>query len=74
MIREQPDTPSLKLAKEYMKLGGTRRAVVDDNIVSTRDWEGEPDAATQFWADKIETLVPEKRQEVELHLPTINAT
>jgi hypothetical protein len=30
------ETESLKLAKEYLSLGGARRAKIDDNIVNTR--------------------------------------
>jgi hypothetical protein len=65
-------TPSLELAREYMRLGGHRRAVIDDNLVSTRRWEEDSPEAKTFWAERIDTLPPEKRKEVELFLPTIN--
>lgn len=65
-------TPSLKLAEEYLSLGGTRRAKVDDNIVSTRKWEDEPAEAKAFWEEKIESLDQKQRQEVEIHLPSIS--
>ena len=65
-------TASLKLAEEYMRLGGRRRAKVDDNIVSTRQWEDEPAEANAFWKENIEPMDVRQRQEVELHLPSIN--
>lgn len=65
-------TPSLKLAEEYLSLGGTRRAKVDDNIVSTRKWEDEPAEAKAFWEEKIEPLDDKQRQEIEIHLPSIS--
>jgi hypothetical protein len=65
-------TPSLKLAEEYLGLGGTRRAKVDDNIVSTRKWEDEPAEAKAFWEEKIEPLNDKQHQEVEIHLPSIS--
>ncbi|QND44779.1 hypothetical protein HB780_10165 (plasmid) [Rhizobium lusitanum] len=65
-------TPSLKLAEEYMQLGGRRRAKVDDNIISTRKWENEPAEAEAFWKENIEPMDEKQRQEVELHLPSIN--
>lgn len=66
-------TESLKLAEEYMRLGGRRQAKVDDNIVSTREWDKDAPEAAAFWRDRIETLDDKSRQEVELHLPSINA-
>ncbi|AXV18035.1 hypothetical protein CYG48_19875 (plasmid) [Neorhizobium sp. SOG26] len=68
------ETESLKLAKEYLSLGGARRAKIDDNIVNTRLWENDPPEAAAFWDKHIQSLPEDKRREVELHLPTINAT
>jgi hypothetical protein len=65
-------TPSLKLAEEYMRLGGRRSAKVDDNIVSTRQWEDEPAEAEAFWKENVEPMDVKRRQEVELHLPSIS--
>lgn len=65
-------TPSVKLAEEYINLGGTRRAKVDDNIVSTRKWEDEPAEAAAFWAENIEPMDDKPRRDVEIHLPSIS--
>ncbi|MGF9567089.1 hypothetical protein AAIH70_26665 [Neorhizobium sp. BT27B] len=70
--REDGKTPSLLLAEEYIRLGGKRRAKVDDNIVSTRDWEGDTQEAAAFWNEKIQPLEDKSRREVELHLPSIS--
>ena len=67
-------TPSLKLAEEYLRLGGSRRAKVDDNIVSTRKWESEPPEAETFWKENVEPMDDKRRQEVEVHLPSISET
>lgn len=72
---ETPDdgkTPSLLLAEEYIRLGGRRRAKVDDNIVSTREWESDTAEAAAFWDEKIEPLGDGAKREVELHLPSIS--
>jgi hypothetical protein len=66
-------TETLKLAEEYMRLGGMRRAKIDDNIVDTRTWENDPPKAAEFWESKIASLPEARRREVETHLPTINA-
>lgn len=70
--RDNGKTPSLLLAQEYIRLGGKRRAKVDDNIVSTRDWEGDTPEAADFWKDKVQPLDDKSRREVELHLPSIS--
>jgi hypothetical protein len=69
---EADKTPSLKLAEEYLRLGGRRRAKVDDNIVSTRLWEDDPTEAAAFWKEEVEPLDAKQRQEVEVHLPSIS--
>lgn len=69
---EEEKTPSLKLAEEYLRLGGKRRAKVDDNIVNTRLWEDEPKEASEFWDIKVEPMEEKQRREVELHLPSIS--
>jgi hypothetical protein len=51
-----PSTDAARLAEEYVRRGGKRRAKLDDNIVSTRLWEDEPKDASEFWRDDIETL------------------
>ena len=66
------DNPSKQLAEEYMRLGGHRRAVIDDNLVSTRCWEQDTPEAAQFWTDRIDTLEPARRRQVVCFLPTIN--
>jgi hypothetical protein len=66
------DTPSLRLAKEYLKLGGTRKSKIDDNITDTRKWDDEPPQAAAFWNEKIELLNADERKQVEDFLPSIN--
>ena len=65
-------TESKRLADEYLKLGGRCKAKVDDNIVSTRQWDDEPAEADAFWNENIAPLDDKRRREVELLLPTIN--
>jgi len=67
------DNRTKDIADEYMRLGGHRRAVVDDNIVSTRSWEADTPEAAAFWKERVETLDKDSRRQVELFLPTINA-
>lgn len=71
-IREDAEIPSLRLAEEYLRLGGRRRVKVDDNIVSTRKWDDEPAMASSFWKEHIEPLDEKQRREVKLHLPSIS--
>jgi hypothetical protein len=66
-------TEAAKLADEYLRLGGTRRAKIDDNIVSVRKWEDEPKAAEDFWDARIAPLAKKRQDEVVTLLPTINA-
>ncbi len=63
-----------ELAKEYLRLGGRRLLVMDDNILSTNSWEADPPEAETFWKREIETLEPRQRSEVMSFLPSINAT
>ncbi|ASY66136.1 hypothetical protein SJ05684_b51540 (plasmid) [Sinorhizobium sojae CCBAU 05684] len=65
-------TNARRLADEYLRLGGHRRVVIDDNQTSVREWESEPEEAEAFWKLYVETLSPERQREVELFLPTIN--
>ncbi|MBX4958738.1 hypothetical protein [Rhizobium lentis] len=67
------ETPSLKLAKEYLSLGGRRRSKIDDNITTVRQWEEDPPAAERFWKERVETLSNDQRKQVEDFLPTINS-
>ncbi len=66
------DTPSLKLAKQYLSLGGMRKSKIDDNITDTRKWYDEPQEAATFWKERIEILSEEERKQVENFLPSIN--
>ncbi|MBB2673677.1 UNVERIFIED_ORG: hypothetical protein GGE44_003246 [Rhizobium esperanzae] len=66
------ETPSLKLAREYLSLGGRRRSKIDDNITTVRQWEEDPPAAERFWQERVETLSKNERKQVEDFLPTIN--
>ena len=65
-------THTAKLAAEYLRLGGGRLANIDDNKLSTRQWEHETRAAEDFWNEQIAPLDEERRDEVITHLPTIN--
>ncbi|WP_245292919.1 hypothetical protein [Pararhizobium arenae] len=65
-------TPSLKIAEEYLRLGGRRRAKVDDNIVSTRQWDDEPAEASEFWRKHVEPMDDKQRSEVEIHLRSMS--
>ncbi|NNU49266.1 hypothetical protein G9X68_19505 [Rhizobium sp. WYCCWR 11279] len=66
------ETPSLKLAKEYLSLGGHRRSMIDDNSTDVRQWDEDPPEAEQFWKERVETLPKDQRKQVEDFLPTIN--
>ena len=66
------ETPTAKLAAEYLRLGGGRLAKIDDNQVSTRQWEHGTRAAERFWNEQIAPLDEKRRDEVITHLPTIN--
>lgn len=63
-----------ELAKEYLRLGGRRLLVMDDNILSTNSWEADPLEAEIFWKQEIEILAPRQRNEVMSFLPSINVT
>lgn len=63
---------SKDLATKYIRLGGKRRAVLDDNLVSTREWVEDTAEAKAFWRDKIECLPDPERKDVEKFLPGIN--
>ena len=63
---------SKDLAMTYIRLGGKRRAVLDDNLVSTREWAEDTAEAKAFWRDEIESLPDHERKDVEKFLPGIN--
>jgi hypothetical protein len=67
------ETEAHKLAKEYIRLGGKRRAIMDDNLVDTRKWEDDNPEAEAFWKKHIEPLDDDHLREVQTHLPTINS-
>jgi hypothetical protein len=67
------ETEALKLAKEYLRLGGQRQAIMDDNIADTRKWESENPEAEAFWNEHIKPLDKDRLREVESHLPSINS-
>lgn len=68
-----PEAKALDLAKEYKKLGGTRLAKMDDNVISTRQWDDEPNAASRFWRENVEILDDKKQAEVVSHLKSMNS-
>lgn len=65
-------TETAQLAEEYLRLGGRRKAAADDNKMSVRLWEDEPEEARTYWENKIAPLPAERRKEVESHLPSIS--
>jgi hypothetical protein len=48
----EPSTETARLANEYVRLGGKRKLKLDDNIVSTRLWDDEPQEAAESGATK----------------------
>jgi hypothetical protein len=66
------ENASKELAYEYRRLGGRRVAVIDDNLGSSRDWEGDPPEAMRFWKERIATLSDRERRDVETFLPSLN--
>lgn len=69
----EAETRSHELAMEYLRLGGRRRAAMDDNITETRKWEPDPPEAEAFWQSNVAPLPEAERKQVEDHLPSINA-
>jgi hypothetical protein len=72
MIQFSTNTTASDFAKEYLRLGGKRKVVTDDNKISIRLWDEEPEKAESFWATYIQPLERKKREEVETLLPSIN--
>jgi hypothetical protein len=70
---DEMETTCHRLATEYLRLGGHRRAKIDDNITTIRHWEADPPEAEDFWRQKIEPLPQVDRKQVENFLPTINS-
>ncbi len=66
-------TQALELAQEYRRLGGTRLAKMDDNVISTRKWDDEPAEASRFWHDRVEILDDRHQAEVVSHLKSMNS-
>ncbi len=67
------ETETHKLAKEYVRLGGKRQSIMDDNLVDTRKWEEDNPEAEAFWNENIKTLDDDRLREVQTHLPSINS-
>ncbi|SIQ89742.1 hypothetical protein SAMN05880582_104215 [Rhizobium sp. RU20A] len=65
-------TPHQDLADQYLALGGRRQAIIDDNKVSVRQWDDEPQEADAFWRDNVDGLDDEGRREVALLLPSVS--
>ncbi|MDP9590809.1 hypothetical protein GR158_13250 [Shinella sp. AETb1-6] len=64
-------THAADIAKEYQRLGGKRLAKLDDNLVSTRQWDDEPAEAAAFWKENVEVLSDKEQAEVVTNLKTI---
>jgi hypothetical protein len=67
------ETEAKKLAEEYVRLGGKRQSIMDDNQVDTRKWDDENPEAEAFWNEHIKTLDGDHLREVQTHLPSINS-
>ncbi|RWX78956.1 hypothetical protein EPK99_10295 [Neorhizobium lilium] len=66
-------TETKKLAEEYIRLGGKRQSIMDDNLVDTRKWENDNPEAEAFWNENIKTLDDDRLREVQTYLPSINS-
>lgn len=66
-------TKAAELAKEYQRLGGKRLAKMDDNLISTRQWEDEPAEASAFWKENVEGLSDKEQAEIVSNLQTMNS-
>lgn len=66
------ENPAKDLADEYRRLGGTRLALIDDNLGSSREWENDPPEAARFWDEKIAVLTDRERRDVETFLPSVS--
>ncbi|NEI72525.1 hypothetical protein GR212_23460 [Rhizobium lusitanum] len=65
------ENASKALADQYLALGGRRVAVIDDNLGSSRDWDGDPPAAAAFWNERIAVLSDRGRRDVQTFLPSL---
>lgn len=72
-MTDDTENASQKLAQRYRQLGGKRLSVLDDNIVTIRQWEKDNPEAEAFWKAHIATLPDEDKRDVEKFLPDINA-
>jgi hypothetical protein len=59
------DTPSPKLANEYVRLGGSRKSKLDDNITRIRLCENDPHEAEELWTSKIPSGPEPKSQVID---------
>ena len=66
------ENASKALAEEYRGLGGRRVAVIDDNLGSSRDWDGDPPEAAKFWNERVASLPDREKRDVETFLPSLN--
>jgi len=66
-------THALELAETYRRLGGTRLAKMDDDIIDTRIWDEEPYEASEFWREQVEVLDDKAQAEVVSHLKSLNS-
>lgn len=66
------ENASKNLADEYRRLGGRRVAVIDDNLGSSRNWEGDTPEAAKFWEERISSLSDREKRDVESFLPSLN--
>jgi hypothetical protein len=66
------ENTSKALADEYRSPVGRRVAVIDDNLGSSRDWDGDPPEAAKFWNERVASLPEREKRDVETFLPSLN--
>ncbi len=66
-------TETRRLAEEYLRLGGTRQVMIDDDKTFIRQWQDEPEEAARFWRERVESLDAERRADVAFFLPSITS-
>ncbi|MFK0386803.1 MULTISPECIES: hypothetical protein [Rhizobium/Agrobacterium group] len=66
-------TQTRRLAEEYLRLGGTRQVMIDDDKTFVRQYQDDPPAAKAFWLENIAGLDEDTLEDVEFFLPSVNS-
>ena len=66
-------TQTRRLAEEYLRLGGTRQVMIDDDKTFVRQYQDDPPAAKAFWLENIAGLDEDTLEDVEFILPSVNS-